>query len=177
MKFDRNTTVSARELGELIGVTDRAIRGLAERKIIARTGRGRYALIASLRAVLAHYREVAAGRGGEGAMLDLTTERAKLAAAQREQIELKMATQRRELLRRDEVMATWGPIVIGFRGRALSWPSKALFTCPTLTLADKAALVAMTEADLVDACLGNGFDFDAKAPDDEVPDEEGVKND
>jgi terminase small subunit / prophage DNA-packing protein len=177
MKFDSKTTVSARELGELIGCTDRATRSFAERKIIKRASRGRFALIASLRAILEHYREVAAGRGGEGAMLDLTVERARLAKVQREQIELRNAILTGELLRHDDVVRLWAPLVVGFRGRALSWPGKALHVCPTLTLADKAALSTMTEDDLNDARLGVGFDFKTKAPDDEVPNGEVRKND
>ena len=133
MKIDPNATCSGKELGWLLGCTDRAVRMLCDKGVVIRASRGRYRLESVHRAV-EHYREVAAGRGGEGAMLDLTTERAKLAAVQREQIELKIAIQRRELLRRDEVMSTWGPIVLGFRGRALGWPSKALFVCPIFDL-------------------------------------------
>ena len=88
-------------------------------------------------------------------------EHAKLAAVQREQIELKIASQRRELLRRDEVMSTWGP-VLGFRGRASGWPSKALFVCPDLDLGRQGGAETMTRDDLTDASLGRGFDFSGK---------------
>jgi terminase small subunit / prophage DNA-packing protein len=159
MKFDDNTTVSAAELGQLIGVTARAVRGLAERKVIARATRGRYALVASVRACLEHYREVAAGRGGEQGVLDLAQERARLARLQGDGQELKNATTRGEAIVKADVIDTWKALLRGIRQMALAWPGKAAFEIPTLSPADRGVLVRIVRDDLEDAALGRGFDL------------------
>jgi terminase small subunit / prophage DNA-packing protein len=164
MKLDDDTVVTAAQFSWLTGLSDRALRGYANRGIVVRAGRGKYRLGESVRRLYHHASEAAAGRSGT----NLSDARTKLADAQREQIELKMAIQRRELLRRDDVMNLWGPLTIGYRARALAWPGKALHVCPVLTLTDKAALTVMTEDDLTDCSLGRGFDFNTKAPEGEV---------
>jgi terminase small subunit / prophage DNA-packing protein len=81
---ERLDEVTAAELSEWIGASERTVRELAGREIIVRTGRGKYRLQASVAGYVAHLREVAAGRGpatGPSA-LDLVAERARLAAEQ-----------------------------------------------------------------------------------------------
>lgn len=80
------------ELAELVGVTQPAISGIEDRGIAARDMTG----AEWLRAYCSHLREQAAGRAGNGD-LDLATERAALARAQREKIEMQNAVTRREL--------------------------------------------------------------------------------
>ncbi len=94
-----DTTVSATELGELIGVSARTIRELAAAGAIERTARGQYALKDSVRRAFSHLRAAAAGRGAGGAgVADLATERALLARIQREAIALKLARERGEVV-------------------------------------------------------------------------------
>lgn len=62
--------------------------------------------------------------GGVGS---LEVERAKLAAAQRQQIELKMAAQRGELLPAAEVEATWTRHIMAARSRLLAIPGRVAF--------------------------------------------------
>lgn len=83
--------MSARQLGEVLGLNERTVRELVDRGIVNRTGRGRYDLFGSVLAYVEHLRTVAAGRGGEAASYDLTRERARLAKEQADERELKNA--------------------------------------------------------------------------------------
>jgi len=112
--------VSARDLGAYLGVSDRSVRELAARGAIERTARGRYDLADSVRRYCTHLREVAAGRGGEGAVLDLTQERARLAREQADAQELKNRTSRGELLPADAVEREWSDILQRVRSALLS---------------------------------------------------------
>jgi phage terminase Nu1 subunit (DNA packaging protein) len=157
MKFDSNATCSARELGWLLGCTDRAVRMLVDKGIVVRASRGRYTL-GSVRRVVEHYREVAAGRGGEGAALDLATERARLAKAQTEQVELRNAASRGELAPIADYREAWTGILRGVRQFVLSLPGRIAFELPTLTAADRGAIERLVADGLTDASLDRGFD-------------------
>jgi phage terminase Nu1 subunit (DNA packaging protein) len=162
MKIEPNGTCSARELGWLLGCTDRAVRMLVDKGIVVRSSRGRYTL-GSVRRVVEHYREVAAGRGGEGAMLDLATERAKLAAVQREQIELKNAASRGELAPIADYREAWTGILRGVRQFVLSLPGRIAFEVPVLTAADRAVIERICSDGLTDASIDRGFDAAGRA--------------
>jgi terminase small subunit / prophage DNA-packing protein len=165
MKFDSDTTVSARELGELLGVTARAVRGLAERRVIARANRGRYPLVASIRACLAHYREVAAGRGTEQGMLDLSQERARLAKLQADGQELKNASVRREVIEVSEAQELWFGFAHDVRSGGLSLPGRIAFEVPTLSPTDRSTIERIVVDWLQDLALHRGeISSDLSAP-------------
>jgi phage terminase Nu1 subunit (DNA packaging protein) len=78
--------------GELVGISQQAVSGLAARGVIDASMAGQQMLLA----YCSHLREQAAGRAASGS-LNLVDERAKLAKAQRERIELENAVTRKEL--------------------------------------------------------------------------------
>lgn len=80
------------EFAMLIGVSDAAVSMYVSRGVLAE---GK-TLGEWLQAYCSHLRGIAAGRGGDDG-LELTTERAALARAQRQGIEMKNAERRREL--------------------------------------------------------------------------------
>ena len=97
------TAATQRALAAHLGVSDRRIRELVREGVIPRgadidSGRMTY---------LEHLREQAAGRGGEPGpgTPNLVDERALLARAQRERIELDMARAKRALIPVEEVHA------------------------------------------------------------------------
>lgn len=88
---DLNSVVTQQEFGALVGVSQQAVAELQARGVLAKEMTG----IQALHAYCSHLRETAAGRLASGD-LDLAAERAALAKAQRERIELQNAVTRRE---------------------------------------------------------------------------------
>lgn len=115
--------VTAKEISDWIGVSDRTVSDLAIRGHAKKVGRGQYDLKETIRLYTAHLREVSAGRG-DGQALDLVQERARLAKQQADGHELKNAVLRRELLARDQVEAEWTDILRKLRAGLLAIPSR-----------------------------------------------------
>jgi phage terminase Nu1 subunit (DNA packaging protein) len=153
MKLDDNATCTSTELAWLLGLTDRAIRLYRSKGLAVRAKRGRYLLGQSVRRIHHHVAEQAAGRAGN----ELATERAKLATVQREQIELKNAAARGEMVSKVDMVDSGREILRGVRQMMLGWPSKAAFELPVLGPAERAVLERLVRDDLEDAALGRGF--------------------
>ncbi len=117
-------TVSTADLCAFLGVNNATIGDMQRRGIIRKLKRNTWPFRESVAAVLAHYREVAAGRSTADGGLDLVEERAKLARAQRQSQELKNAVARGEYILADDVAEIWGSMVTRSRARLLALPSK-----------------------------------------------------
>lgn len=136
---------SAQELGALVGISSRSVRELAERGVIQRSPAGRYDLAASVAAYCAHLREMAAARGGGSS---LTQERERAARERADQLALKNAQTRRELVPAAEVAATWSQILRDVRAGLLAIPSRAQQRLPHLSASDVSTLDAEVRAAL-----------------------------
>jgi hypothetical protein len=90
--------VGSGELADYLGVSSQSIAAFANDGKVVRISRGKYDLRASVQTYTSHLREVAAARGGEAQILDLTQERARLAKEQADGQELKNRQLRSELL-------------------------------------------------------------------------------
>ncbi|MFC5551769.1 terminase small subunit [Massilia aerilata] len=90
--FDLSKPMTQAAFGALVGVSQQAIGNLVGRGILDKNMVGHQLL----QAYCSHLREQAAGRAANGE-LDLATERAGLAKAQREKIEMQNAVTRSEL--------------------------------------------------------------------------------
>jgi phage terminase Nu1 subunit (DNA packaging protein) len=113
--------VSGRQLAELWGCSDRAVRALAKRGIAVRVARGKYDLEKSTRNNDERLRAAAAGRNeGDLASPELTYERTLLVRANREKAELELAFRRGELVNRAEEQAKAIEVVVNTRNRLLS---------------------------------------------------------
>jgi phage terminase Nu1 subunit (DNA packaging protein) len=156
MKLDETATCSAAELSWLLGVTERAVRGYASKGLAVRAKRGRYLLGQSVRRIHHHVAEEAAGRSGS----ELASARSKLADVQREQVELKNAALRGEMVSKADMVDTGKAVLRGVRGMMLAWPSKAAFELAVLGPAERAVLERLVRDDLEDAALGRLFDLD-----------------
>jgi phage terminase Nu1 subunit (DNA packaging protein) len=128
--------ISGRDLAEAFGVSERSVRDFADRAIVQKTGRGRYRLLESVRLYTEHLRLVAAGRGGETAVLDLAAERARLAKEQADGQALKNAVARRELVAVEDVQRGWADILRKVRSRILACPSRIRGRLSHLTIYD-----------------------------------------
>lgn len=147
--------VTGKVLANVLGVADRTLRDLAERGLVVKAGRGSYELAASVRRYCEHLREIAAGRGGEAGVLDLTAERARLAKEQADAQAIKNATLRGELLPAADVERRWREVLAGVRSRMLAVPSRtrqalAHLTATEVAVIDREVRDALGEAARVD---------------------------
>jgi phage terminase Nu1 subunit (DNA packaging protein) len=117
-------TVGAGELAVWLGVSSQSIAAFANDGKVVRLARGKYDLKASIQTYTSHLREVAAARGGEGQVLDLTQERARLAKEQADGQELKNRALRGELVPASEVEREWSDVLRKVRAGILAVTSR-----------------------------------------------------
>lgn len=119
-------TVNSAALSEIIGVSDRRIRGLAEENIIIRAAKGRYSLVPSLKNYILTIKMQSELRNGENAddELDLEKEKAIHEKVKRHISELKLKTMNGELHKSDDVERVMMDMLTSVRTRLLSMPSK-----------------------------------------------------
>ncbi|MCY1288010.1 hypothetical protein D9M70_370290 [compost metagenome] len=148
-------------LASLLGVSARTVTELGRRGIIPRAPRrGRWPIPAAVQAYCEHLREVAAGRAGGGANegLDLVTERALLARAQRAEVELRTAAKRGELVDAAAVRERYAALVVTARGRLLGVPSKAKGRLSHLSIDDIETLEELIHEALAELAEGGRTD-------------------
>ena len=150
--------VSAKALAEWLGVSDRTVRDLADRGVVVRIDRGRYDLKASVCRYASHLREVAASRGGEDQLLDLTAERARLAKEQADGQAMKNAQLRGDLVAREDVLRGWQDILRKVRSGMLAVTSRVRQRISTIDAA-QAAIIDREIRDALEA-LADGSDHD-----------------
>jgi phage terminase Nu1 subunit (DNA packaging protein) len=146
-------TASTDELGDLLGITSRAVTELGRRGVLQRHAVGIWPVRDSVRAYCAHLREQAAGRAGS---TTLTAERVRVAREQADALEMKNAIQRREMLPAREVESAWGEVLRGVRAAMLALPSRIQERLPHLTRHDTSEIdhevrAALEEAGNADA--------------------------
>lgn len=146
--------VRGRLLAQVLGLHERTIRDLVDKKIIPRATSEGYPMATCVAAYCAHEREVAAGRGGASGVSTLTAERARLAREQADAAALKNAALRGDLVDAAAVERTWTATLAAVRARFLSVPSRFLACAPHLTRADGEALDAEIRLALEEAANG-----------------------
>lgn len=113
--------ISAVALADLLALGARSITDLTKRGILVRAGKGPgYDLRKSVRGYCEHLRELATGRGGEGAITSATAERARLAREQADHIAIKNAQARGELIEAAAVERAWTDVLRGVRAGMLA---------------------------------------------------------
>lgn len=148
-----SAAVTTDELASLLGIAPRTVRELAARRLLVKAGRGRYHLAASIGAYCAHLREQAAGRAGD-AQAGLTAERARQAKEQADNLALRNAALRRDLVSVSEVTSEWSGILRRLRARILAVPARVNQRLPFLKQHD----VAEIDAELREALTELGGD-------------------
>lgn len=116
--------VSRERFVKIFAISPRAVNDLAARNIIVKSGHNTYDLDLSVMGYCSHLREVAAGRGGEVAVQNLTAERARLAAVQVEEKALKVAKAKGELVAAEGVEREWAAILQKVRAGVLAIPAR-----------------------------------------------------
>ena len=116
--------IGGSDLCNLLGITPAALTGLVKRDLAVKLGHDAYDLAETVGRYVEHLRGTASGRGGEEQVLTLTGERARLARAQADAVELKNATARGALVKAEDVTRAWADILRTVRSRVLAVPSR-----------------------------------------------------
>ena len=111
-------------ISKLLDLTPRRVFQLANEGVIPRAERGRYELVPAVRGYIRYLRDRAIGAD---ALPDdaARASRARLVKAQAEAQEMENATNRGEMLPREDVRTAWADMAVSFRARTLSIPKKA----------------------------------------------------
>lgn len=117
-----DSEISAVELADWLGVSERAISEYARKGIIARSAPGKFMLRESVRAVATHLREAASARGASSA--GLTAQRERIAREQADKLAMQNAAARREMVSAKAVADEWADILRLVRSRMLATPSR-----------------------------------------------------
>ena len=147
-------TARATVLADWLGVSEQTVRELAVRGVVERRGRGLYSLKASIRKYCDTMRQTLTGRGGEAQAATAAAERARLAKAMADKVELANARQRGALLDAGAVEAEWASILRTVRAGMLAVASRAAQRLPHLTTHDAAEIDAEVRAALSEIANG-----------------------
>lgn len=119
-------TVSAQVLSQIIGVTDRRIRQLAEENILVRVSKGRYNLMESVKNYILTLKVAmdSDGRDNPDGELVLEEEKALYERVKRHIAELKLQVMKGELHKSADVERVMTDMLVAVRTRLLAIPSK-----------------------------------------------------
>lgn len=159
MSEDRNVTnisavtVNATVLSELLGVSDRRVRQLAEEGILIRAAKGRYKLAESMKNYILTLR--IANQDSEekiyGETLDLDAEKAKHEVVKIQMSELKLQLMKGQLHKSEDVRAVMCDMLTAFRSRLMNQPAKS---APVLAnMYDAGQIQSYLEKEMTDALL------------------------
>jgi phage terminase Nu1 subunit (DNA packaging protein) len=120
-------SVSAAELGQLLGVSERRVRELRDQGVIPDAAGGRYVLGDAVPAYCAHLRPASgrAAAGGSDGAPTLDQARIEVLNEQRDKLRLQNAQLRADLVPADEMEAALGQVFDAVRGKVLALPSRA----------------------------------------------------
>lgn len=116
--------VSLDELAGVLGVHKRKLQTAVDRGTFVRVTRGKYALGKSIRTYCDYLREVAGNRDHFRLGTGLAAERERIARHQADNLEMKNAAMRGELIPAKDVEAQWSDIMRLVRSGMLALPSR-----------------------------------------------------
>lgn len=167
-------TVSPAVMADIIGVTDRRVRGLAEEGILIRAAKGRYKLVESLKNYILALKVAKNSdmQMPDSEMLDLDTEKAKHEVIKIQMSELKLRVMEGNLHKSEDVRAVMSDMLAAFRSRLTNHPAK---TAPVLAgMYDPSEIQTYLEKEMEDA-LKELRDYNPREfYDDDYVDTEGV---
>ena len=156
--------VSVEDMAEILGTSVRWVQQLATDQVIPKAERGRYPAIGAASAYIRHLQTSGKSVGAD----ELQRERTILARTQREEIELRIAEKRRELIPASEIEPSWSGFVASARAQLRAEPERLAHILDTMEgVPQKAALLA----DTFDAFLRrlSGYDPELETPADTAP--------
>ncbi len=115
---EQDKNVSARVLGEFLGLTVARISQMVKDGVLVRDGRGRYPFLKSVKS----YIDMLKGGGAKAA--DYNVERTRLTKAQADEKELQVKQLQGDLIPAEDVLEEWQKMLSSMRSKLLSIPSK-----------------------------------------------------
>ena len=149
----KDQDVDAATLGEFFGITAHAVRILATKEIVLRSGRDRFLLKPSVRNYCGSLRALAKVRSGVGddSQSRLNAEAAALKRASRELVELRRDALAGKFIPITDVEDAWSAIIRNVRGLALSIPARCQEEMPHLHFEDFEKFRSIVRAVLTEA--------------------------
>lgn len=143
-----DTLQPAAVIAKLLDMTERRVQQLATEGVLPKASHGKYPLYACVHAYIRYLRGSDADDGDDGESgnrLSGTVERAKLARAQRQKIELETAALRETLLPAADVAREWADLVGRARAKLLGLPPRLAAHAMTCTTVREVEDFARTE--------------------------------
>jgi phage terminase Nu1 subunit (DNA packaging protein) len=122
MAHEKEQTVSAGELADLLATTEKTLSAWAKSGVVTRVSHGKSALLPSIRGFARHVKSRAGG--GEAAVAAVASERGSLLRVQRQRAELELAREEGKLLKLADVAAHWSAILRTLRSACLAIPTR-----------------------------------------------------
>lgn len=121
-----NITVSSETLGNILNLSTRRIRQLADEGLFKKIKRGKYNLVENVHSYIAYLKTNNEAKDVENndGDLDLDTERAKLNHVKVLQEELKLAAMKGTMHKSEDVQKVMNDMLSNFRSKLLALPSK-----------------------------------------------------
>lgn len=120
--------VTAKQLGEILGVGDRMVRNLAEEGIVTKNSRGKYKLFESTKNYITLLKAQASGKGsiasGTGEYIDLDAERAKHERLKMQITEIKLLLIKGQVHKAEDVAAVITDMFTRIKSKLSAIPSK-----------------------------------------------------
>jgi len=116
-----DTTKTAKELAEILDITDRRVQQLSKLGVIPKVARGRYPLFTAIHGYIKYLRELSLETDSPS---DLKDAKLRSEKARAEILELEAATKASELVHKDHVSKIWTSITSLIKAKTLTLPSR-----------------------------------------------------
>lgn len=123
-KLDDKTVVNTKTIAKMFNMTERNVRYLVEEGVISRVTHGRYDLIDTVSRYITFLKMSFDGMDESKVMESLEYEKWLHEKAKREKAEIELAHIKKEMHKADEVEKVQNHMVMAFRSKVLSLPSK-----------------------------------------------------
>ncbi|MER1986589.1 MAG: hypothetical protein ABS948_11930 [Solibacillus sp.] len=123
-KLDDRTIVNTKAISKMFNMTERNVRYLVEEGIIARVAHGRYDLVDTVNRYVTFLKMSSDGIDAEAVSESLEYEKWLHEKAKREKAEIELSHIKKEMHKSDEVEKVLNHMVMAFRSKMLSLPSK-----------------------------------------------------
>lgn len=150
-KLDDKTVVNTKTISKMFNMTERNVRYLVDDGVIARIAHGRYDLIDTVSRYVTFLKMSYDGIDESKVMESLEYEKWLHEKAKREKAEIELAHIKKEMHKADEVEKVLNHMVMSFRSKMLSLPSKI---APLLASKDDPKVIeALLERDINQALI------------------------